>query len=82
MAERERLVDPVPRYPKCPTGIMMHAAHGLPQPLARTFGPSPRGYAVPTVRELPQRWSPLAEREIFVPPGIDAPGVRRPRSGA
>jgi hypothetical protein len=60
----------------------MHAAQGVPQLPARRFGPSPRCYVVPTVRELPHRWDPLAGRETVVLPGAGAPPVSRTRSGA
>jgi hypothetical protein len=51
----------------------------LTQAAAGRAGAPRRGYQMPTVRELPRRWDPLADHEIVVhPPGTAAVRLRRP----
>jgi hypothetical protein len=46
---------------------MTHITQGVQPPPARPLRVPPRCYAIPTVRELPRRWDPRAEREMVVP---------------
>jgi hypothetical protein len=61
---------------------MTHITQGRSAALARPLRVPPRCYARPTVRELPRRWDPLAEREMVVPSWADAYRIRRRGSGS
>ncbi len=58
----------------------MSPSHATPAALDRP-GALRRAYQLPTVRELPRRWDPLADREIVVHAAGSA-RLRRPEMSA